>query len=80
MQSIMTYGFEFLIQSLIANRWHVFRHAVLSTHSTGEIKMTAYILTGVFGAALYVLGYVKGRMDQKKEQFNFVSNYVGEKK
>ncbi|WP_421349865.1 hypothetical protein [Aeromonas veronii] len=42
--------------------------------------MTAYILTGIFGAALYFLGYVKGRMDQKKEQFSFVSNYVGEKK
>ncbi len=42
--------------------------------------MSAYILIGAFGAALYILGYVKGRMDQKKVQFNIVSNYVGEKK
>lgn len=36
-----------------------------------------YILIGAFGAALYILGYIKGRMDQKKEQIAIVSNYVG---
>jgi hypothetical protein len=42
--------------------------------------MTGYILSGIFCAAFYILGYLKGRMDQKKEQIEIVSNYVGGKK
>ncbi|MEG0006923.1 MULTISPECIES: hypothetical protein [Aeromonas] len=41
--------------------------------------MEAYIVTGVLMAVMYVLGYMKGRIDEKKQKVEFVSNY-GDKK
>ncbi|MGN7509066.1 hypothetical protein [Aeromonas salmonicida] len=42
--------------------------------------MTGYIITGILMAAMYVLGYLKGNADGKKQKIEIVSNYVGDDK
>ncbi|WP_447836284.1 hypothetical protein [Aeromonas salmonicida] len=37
--------------------------------------MTTYIVIGVLIAAMYVLGYMKGKHDAEKQKIEFVSNY-----
>ncbi|WP_447824330.1 hypothetical protein [Aeromonas salmonicida] len=41
--------------------------------------MGTYIIFGVLMAAMYFLGYQKGRIDEKKQKLKIVSNY-GDKK
>lgn len=39
-----------------------------------------YFIIGGLMIAMYVLGYLKGNNDAKKQKVEFVSNYVGDKK
>ncbi|MFL9600062.1 hypothetical protein ACKC5Q_05125 [Aeromonas dhakensis] len=39
------------------------------------MEVFEFIFAGVCFACIYGLGYVKGRIDQKKQAIEFVSNY-----